>query len=155
MHRLPFANGPTGIELQVDWIAKCIEYMAKNSLIRIEASEKAEQDWTQRVHEVGAKGLWNRAKSWYRGANIPGKVVEDMFGAGGYPSYAKACTEVADSGYEGRRKHIRGRTLKAMYLPEFGRFYPRFMVLGAHLFFLDTLHVSAHNMLSAAHMGGV
>ncbi|KAG9220187.1 hypothetical protein CCMSSC00406_0007118 [Pleurotus cornucopiae] len=96
-----FANGPTGIELQVDWIAKCFEYMAKNSLIRIKASEKAEQDWTQRVHEVGAKGLWNRAKSWYRGANIPGKVVEDMFWAGGYPSYAKACTEVADSGYEG------------------------------------------------------
>ncbi|KAF4566472.1 hypothetical protein EYR36_011899 [Pleurotus pulmonarius] len=96
-----FANGPTGIELQVDWIADCIEYMMKNSLVRIEANEKAEQDWTRRVHEVGAKGLWNQAKSWYRGANVPGKVVEDMFWAGGFPSYAKACKEVADNGYEG------------------------------------------------------
>lgn len=75
--------------------------MTKNSLARIEASKIAELDWTQRIDEIGARGLWNRANSWYRGANVPGKVVEHMFWAGGYSSYQKVCKEVVESGYDG------------------------------------------------------
>ncbi|KDQ23486.1 hypothetical protein PLEOSDRAFT_1094865 [Pleurotus ostreatus PC15] len=96
-----FTNAPTCAELQVDWITNCIEYMMKNSLARIEASKKAELDWTQRIDEIGARGLWNRANSWYRGANVPGKVLEHMFWAGGCPSYQKICEEVVESGYDG------------------------------------------------------
>ncbi|KAF4584890.1 hypothetical protein EYR40_001715 [Pleurotus pulmonarius] len=95
------SNGPTCAEWQAGWIVDCIEYMMKNSFVRIEASAEAEQDWTRRVHEIGAMGLWDRANSWYRGANIPGKTSEHLFWCAGFPAYRKACKEVVESGYDG------------------------------------------------------
>ena len=45
---------------------------------RIEATEESEIVWTKRVHEEWDNSLFPRAKSWYQGANIPGRKVEPL-----------------------------------------------------------------------------
>lgn len=61
--------------------------------------------------------LFSSAKSWYMGANIPGKPVEILMytgklfillaylcpkeSTGGAAKYTRICQEVADKGYEG------------------------------------------------------
>ncbi|THV04300.1 cyclohexanone monooxygenase [Dendrothele bispora CBS 962.96] len=96
-----FCNGPTCLEIQGDWIANCVKYMIENNYTRIEADAKAEQDWRQRVLDISARGLWSKAKSWYMGANIPGKAIEPLNWAGGVQNYDRICIEIAEKGYEG------------------------------------------------------
>jgi hypothetical protein len=82
-------------------VLNCIKYMKDNKFTRIEPKSEFEQEWRKRVHELSAKGLWAKAKSWYMGANIPGKVVEPLNWAGGLQNYERACVEDAEKGYEG------------------------------------------------------
>lgn len=75
--------------------------MHANNFTRVEATHAAEKVFVERVHEIYATHLWSRAKSWYNGANIPGKVVESLNFTGGLPLYMKLCNECAEKGYEG------------------------------------------------------
>ncbi|KAJ8522776.1 hypothetical protein ONZ45_g655 [Pleurotus djamor] len=87
-----FSNGPTALaSLGRDRFAICF--------ILTEA-EKAEEDWNQTVDEYGSQGLWMKAKSWYNGANIPGKVVQHLNFAGGLAIYLQICKEIEDKGYQ-------------------------------------------------------
>jgi hypothetical protein len=45
--------------------------------------------------------LWSKAKSWYNGSNIPGKVVETLNFTGGLPLYINMCNESMEKGYDG------------------------------------------------------
>jgi hypothetical protein len=87
--------------MQGDWIISCVEYMQKNNLTRIEATPTAEKDWSKLVNDISSTQLWSQAKSWYMGANIPGKVVEAMNFSGGLKLYDRLCRESAEKGYEG------------------------------------------------------
>jgi len=53
------------------------------------------------VAEVSSFGLFNRANSWYLGANIPGKKRVFMPYVGGLSNYRARCEAVAANGYEG------------------------------------------------------
>jgi len=57
--------------------------------------------WTDHVAEASQFGLFNRADSWYLGANIPGKKRVFMPYVGGLANYRAKCEEIAASGYEG------------------------------------------------------
>ena len=95
-------NMPVPIEQHAEWIADCIAHMRQNGLKRIETSEAAMDDWVEKVNATADAILLSRAKrSWYYGANIPGKPQVFMPYAGGMAHYRKICDDVAANGYEG------------------------------------------------------
>jgi cyclohexanone monooxygenase len=95
------SNMIVSIEQHVDWIADCLAYMRAHHRERIEACADAEEAWVQHVNEVGHTTLYPRAKSWYMGANVPGKPRIFMPYIGGVGVYRRKCDEVAANGYEG------------------------------------------------------
>ncbi|KAK7042918.1 hypothetical protein VNI00_008654 [Paramarasmius palmivorus] len=96
-----FCNGPSCTEFQGGWIVELIKHMKNKGLTRAVPTRQAEEDWRNLVHELSSSGLWAKAKSWYMGANIPGKKVEPLNFTGGVPMYITKLKECADSGYEG------------------------------------------------------
>src|SRR4029453_1300186 len=67
------SNMPVSLEQHVEWISDCIAYMRKNQLATIEATPKAEEQWTAHVLAIVNMTLMPEANSWYMGANIAGK----------------------------------------------------------------------------------
>jgi cation diffusion facilitator CzcD-associated flavoprotein CzcO len=96
-----FANGPTCIETQGEWIVKCLRYLRREGFTRIEADATAETEWREHVLQMGTIGLFHEAKSWYFGANIPGKPVEALNYMAGMPAYRQRINASADNDYEG------------------------------------------------------
>lgn len=95
------SNMIVSIEQHVDWVADCIAYLRAHERGRIEATAEAEDAWVAHVDQVGHMTLYPRAKSWYMGANIPGKPRIFMPYIGGVGVYRQKCDEVAARGYEG------------------------------------------------------
>src|SRR5262245_20310818 len=94
-------NMPVAIEQHVDWISDCIEHMVAKGFRTIEARTDAEDAWVEHVNEVAKQTLCYEAKSWYLGANVPGKPRVFMPYVGGQPLYREKCQAVASSGYAG------------------------------------------------------
>ena len=94
-------NMVIGIEQHVDWITDCIRYLDARGAATIEASAEAEDRWVEHVNAEADLTLFPRAKSWYMGANIPGKTRVFMPYVGGIGRYRRKCDEVAARGYEG------------------------------------------------------
>jgi cyclohexanone monooxygenase len=86
-------------EHHVDWVADCVEYMRCNGFATAEADPAAQDQWVAHVAEVADRTLFPKAKSWYLGANIPGKprVFMPYVGNG----YRYRCAEIAADGYRG------------------------------------------------------
>lgn len=97
----PLANMSMSIEQHVDWIGDCMEAMRKNGQVRIDADAGFEERWMQHVQDVVSRTLYEKANSWYRGANIPGKPQIFLPYLGGHGNYRKKCADVANAGYEG------------------------------------------------------
>ncbi|KAH8678900.1 putative cyclopentanone 1,2-monooxygenase [Tricladium varicosporioides] len=96
-----FANGPTIVELQGDWIIDAIDYCEKNNKKTMDATAQSEAGWTKHVAELCDITLFPGTDSWYMGANIPGKPRESLNYAGGIPRYVRESKEVAEKGYTG------------------------------------------------------
>ncbi|KAF5313804.1 hypothetical protein D9758_017918 [Tetrapyrgos nigripes] len=71
-----FCNGPSCLEMQGEWIINCIKHMQDKGYTRVEADREAEKAWRDLVLDIHNKTLFPLAKSWYTGANIPGKRIE-------------------------------------------------------------------------------
>jgi cation diffusion facilitator CzcD-associated flavoprotein CzcO len=95
------SNMMVSIEQHVDWIARCIAYLREHGIATIEPTIAEEDAWVQHVREVGEASLYPRAKSWYMGANIPGKPRVLLPYVGGVGRYRERCDEVAAGGYAG------------------------------------------------------
>jgi cyclohexanone monooxygenase len=95
------SNMMVSIEQHVDWIVDCIAYLREHGLGTIEPSAAEEDAWVEHARAVGAASLFPRARSWYMGANIPGKPRVLMPYVGGVGTYRALCDAVAESGYEG------------------------------------------------------
>jgi cyclohexanone monooxygenase len=95
------SNMILSIEQHTNWIVDCLRYMRERGMSRIEATQEAEQKWTEHVHEVANATLYPLANSWYMGANIPGKPRVFMPYVGGVHTYKRLCDEIARNGYEG------------------------------------------------------
>ncbi len=95
------SNMIVSIEQHVDWIADCLVHVRARGHARIEATAEAEDAWVAHVNEVGHMTLYPLAKSWYMGANVPGKPRIFMPYIGGVGVYRQKCDEVAAAGYAG------------------------------------------------------
>jgi cation diffusion facilitator CzcD-associated flavoprotein CzcO len=96
-----FATGPSCAQCQGDWITTSLSYLRENNLTKIEATKEAESEWRDHTLEMGEKGLFTKAKSWYYGDNIPGKPREALNYMAGLPTYRKKIWESANNKYKG------------------------------------------------------
>lgn len=94
-----FCNGPTCAEAHGEWVVELIDYMQKNNITRIEATCEAEQRWSTDVDQHAATTLFPQAKSWYMGANIPGKKVQMLMYPSGLPAFLGELNRSAAQGY--------------------------------------------------------
>jgi cation diffusion facilitator CzcD-associated flavoprotein CzcO len=97
------ANMIPTIEHHVDWIADCITYMRRHNVASIEAEPEAQTAWADTVRDVANMTLFPRAKSWYMGANVPGKPRVFLAYVGGLSTYIARCSEIVSAGYTGFR----------------------------------------------------
>jgi cyclohexanone monooxygenase len=96
-----FCNGPTCAEIQGEMIVETIEHLLSNGGPRFEATPEAEEEWTRHVAELVAPTLFGRAKSWYMGANIPGKPIQMLNYPGGLALYRQKYAELRANEYAG------------------------------------------------------
>ena len=96
-----FCNGPTCAEVQGSWVVQLLDDLRHQGVTRIEATSHAEDSWRDLVRTIGDMTLFDRADSWYVGANIPGKPRELLNFPGGVPFYAESCRTCAADGYSG------------------------------------------------------
>tara|TARA_B100001250_G_scaffold272921_1_gene235678 strand:- start:13923 stop:15584 length:1662 start_codon:yes stop_codon:yes gene_type:complete len=101
-------NYPRGIENGVDWCTELLEYMWERDLTYLEATENAEQRWTDHVIKMYSVMLMRKAQSWFTGynSNVEGHEagkVRYMVYNGGTPKYVASISEVASKDYEGIR----------------------------------------------------
>lgn len=95
------SNMMVAIEQHVDWIRDCLVNLRDRDRARIEPTVEAESEWVQHVNEVGDSTLYPKAKSWYMGANVPGKPRVFLPYVGGVGAYRTICAEVAGDDYRG------------------------------------------------------
>jgi cation diffusion facilitator CzcD-associated flavoprotein CzcO len=91
---------PLGGERQTAWIDSCIRHMEAAGLGAMEATEEAEADWDREVNAMADRTLYPRTKSWYTGANIPGKPRQFLAHLRG-SQYFDHLTQIAEEGFEG------------------------------------------------------
>ncbi|QSE94742.1 NAD(P)/FAD-dependent oxidoreductase [Rhodococcus pseudokoreensis] len=96
-----FCNGPTCAEIQGDLIVETLEHMREAGLQRIEATAEAENAWRDHVTELVGPTLFDKANSWYVGANIPGKPRQMLLYPGGLPQYLDNWRRSASESYSG------------------------------------------------------
>jgi cyclohexanone monooxygenase len=95
------SNMVVSIEQHVDWLSACIADLRERGLGVIEATPEAEAGWVAHVDEIAAATLYPQARSWYVGANVPGKPRVFMPYVGGCGRYRAECDEIARDGYRG------------------------------------------------------
>lgn len=95
------SNVVVSIEQHVDWISDCINWMRRQNLSCIEATAGAQQSWVEHVNALADATLFPQARSWYTGANIPGKPRVFMPYVGGVAVYREKCDAIAAAGYQG------------------------------------------------------
>ncbi|TVY54385.1 Baeyer-Villiger monooxygenase [Lachnellula suecica] len=84
------SNGPAIIESQVDWVISAISKMEADGIKTIEPQRLFAAKWRKDIQEMNAKTLYPLENSWYMGANIPGKVREQLMYLGGVDAYNAA-----------------------------------------------------------------
>jgi cation diffusion facilitator CzcD-associated flavoprotein CzcO len=91
------------IEQHVDWIGRCLEALRARSLDRIEAQPEAVDAWGEHCRAVAEGTLFEKADSWFVGANVPGKPRVLLPYVGGAARYRGICDDVLQRGFEGFR----------------------------------------------------
>jgi cation diffusion facilitator CzcD-associated flavoprotein CzcO len=99
-------NYPRGIEVGVDWATGLLQHMWKHGHTRVEATQDAEEEWTQHVAYMYSRVLMRKAKGWFTGynSNVEGHEegqIRFFVYNGGAPKYRTRIDEVADQGYKG------------------------------------------------------
>lgn len=99
----PFANIPVIIDNTADWIGKAIVHMRKHGYTRIETTQDAVDRWCNHVSSSFEATLLATAslqvRSWYIGANVPGKPHSVLFYFGGLVAYFQHCEKEAVDGF--------------------------------------------------------
>lgn len=114
-----FSNGPSCTQFQAEFVEEMMKKVLADGITRIDATEEAEEDWCRRMyvffpHKKQTFSLtiffrnekWNAtlfplAKSWYQGANIPGRKVEPLNWAGGMVEYTDSLRKSLENHYQG------------------------------------------------------
>ena len=101
-------NGPSALaniirisEHDVDWIAAAITHMRKNGFATMEPTTQAEDNWMGVVLGLAQRSLINKAKTWWVGANVPGKSQGLTMFIGGFAKYRELAAAAAGNEYSG------------------------------------------------------
>ena len=97
-------NIPRCSEAQVRWVSDLFEHIKRNHVQRIEAEEKAADEWTDHVNDVANQTLLTTAtNSWFWGEFGEGtnRGPKLLVYNGGNPAYRAKVEEVKSKGYEG------------------------------------------------------
>ncbi|GAB1729496.1 hypothetical protein NU195Hw_g4306t1 [Hortaea werneckii] len=102
----PFSNIPPAIETHVEFISDTIAWLTNGESrspmeVLIEASAKAEQQWTEECDRISQGSLFRKTDSWIFGANVPGKKHAVMFYFGGLAEYRRKLREIMKDGWRG------------------------------------------------------
>ena len=73
-----FSSGPSCTQFQAEWVEETFKIIQEKGITRLEATQESEDDWCRRMNEEWDATLFPMAKSWYQGANIPGRKVEPL-----------------------------------------------------------------------------
>jgi cation diffusion facilitator CzcD-associated flavoprotein CzcO/acetyl esterase/lipase len=95
------SNMVVSIEQHVDWVIGCLDEMREQGLVMVEPTAAAEAGWVQHVNDFGDLTLYPKARSWYTGANVPGKPRVFLPYVGGVDTYRRVCDEVVRREYLG------------------------------------------------------
>jgi cyclohexanone monooxygenase len=99
----PFANIPVIIDNTATWIGRAITYLQQEKKTRLEPTREAEKAWADHVKGVFDMTLLPASaaetRSWYVGANVPGKPQNVLFYFGGVGNYFDACEKEAAAGF--------------------------------------------------------
>ncbi|MFO6453448.1 MULTISPECIES: flavin-containing monooxygenase [unclassified Aeromicrobium] len=82
-----FCNGPTSAEEQGKIVVEFLEHVRDCGLTRFENTRESELQWTQHLDELFEASMFTKAKSWYWGANVPGKPAQMLNYCGGLQGY--------------------------------------------------------------------
>jgi len=96
-----FSSGPSCTQFQAEWVEKAFKVIKDKGITRLEATQESEDDWCRRLSEAWDKTLFPMAKSWYQGANIPGRKVEPLNWAGGMVEYVDTLNRSLDNDLQG------------------------------------------------------
>ncbi|KAK5127043.1 hypothetical protein LTR85_008402 [Meristemomyces frigidus] len=96
-----YANGPSIVEPQDEWIVSVMKKMREQGKTRINANEDAEQEWKQTINKLHSLSLRDKVDGWYMGTNIPGKPREALNYAGGVPLYLKTIRNALEQDFRG------------------------------------------------------
>ena len=94
------SNMVPSLELHVEWISQCIEWMRDNNKKVIESTKAVEEEWMTLVNEVADLTVYKSCNSWYNGSNIEEKA-KDFLPFIGVTPYTEKITEVAEQNYQG------------------------------------------------------
>lgn len=95
------SNMMLSIEQHVEWITEAIMTVRSQGDSTIEATDEAEDAWTEHVAEVAAGTLVTSADSYYMGSNVPGKARTFMAYIGGVAAYSAKLAQVVAQDYDG------------------------------------------------------
>jgi len=98
----PFSNVPPVTESAVSWISKLITHMEEKGLNKVEPKPEAVSNWGLLMSELLEPTLMRHGasqRSWFMGANIPGKPQVPLFYFGGAGNYFKEIDQEADSSF--------------------------------------------------------
>ncbi len=98
----PFANLPTSIEQNVNYIVDCIAKMEREDYDTCEPLAQAESEWTAHVAEIHGQTLMaqgDKVHSWMMGANLANKNPRVLIYFGGANDYYDRMRESADAGF--------------------------------------------------------
>ncbi|MEU6700946.1 NAD(P)/FAD-dependent oxidoreductase [Pseudonocardia sp. NPDC046786] len=96
-----FCNGPTCAEIQGEMVVETLDHLLRSGARRIESTPEADREWAEHVAGLVAPTLFPKARSWYMGANIPGKPIQSLNYPGGLPLYRQRFDEAKQAGFAG------------------------------------------------------
>lgn len=95
------ANAFVQIDHHVELITGLLQRLAELGGRVVEAAPTAEATWFDQVQGTAHRTLYEKAESWYMGANIPGKTRTILPYLGGMNEYRARCEEIVEDGYRG------------------------------------------------------
>ncbi|HZZ49668.1 MAG TPA: NAD(P)/FAD-dependent oxidoreductase [Pseudonocardia sp.] len=101
---LPLVNAPVLIEEQVQWVSRALQFLESSNQDAMEATPAAVAAYDKRLDELLDATLLRDAatvRSYYVGANIPGKPHKVLFYFGGATKYFKEIHNVATQDWDG------------------------------------------------------
>lgn len=96
----PFTNLVPALEVQVEFITKLVQKAERDQVV-IEATQAAEDEWTETCRTIADFTLFPKTESWIFGANIPGKKHTVMFYLGGMGAYRSVLADVEAADFKG------------------------------------------------------